>query len=86
MLFSHPVGDLGASGQGPIAGGVLEEIIQRGLLRCGVVLEPGFSESMDEEFCRALSASLFGVNSAVEYFQLSDDGESFNTLAKQRKG
>jgi hypothetical protein len=39
---------------------------------------------MGVEFCRALSAALFGVTSAVEYSQLSDDGESFNTLAKEK--
>ena len=65
--------DAGGGGGG---GNTLDEVLDRGVLRCGVNDQvPGFGfltpegefEGFDIDFCRALAAALFGDAEAVEY-------------------
>eukprot|EP00984_Skeletonema_dohrnii_P012357 scaffold4999_cov94-Skeletonema_dohrnii-CCMP3373.AAC.1 len=73
LLLSHPFGNVDTVGPGPIKGGVIESILERGFLRCGIPLRHSNSSSiledaqetssdarvgLDMEFCRALSASI----------------------------
>ena len=69
LLISHPFGNVDTVGPGPIKGGVIESILERGFLRCGIPLRHSNSSSiledaqdervgLDMEFCRALSASI----------------------------
>ena len=73
LLYSYPLGSITTIGPGPIEDGVIESIIQRGFLRCGIPLRTdqssGATEDMPEtssedsaklgiEFCKAISASV----------------------------
>jgi general L-amino acid transport system substrate-binding protein len=73
LLVSHPFGKVDTVGPGPMKGGVIESILERGFLRCGIPLtnsnspsaledaqEPNSDErvGLDMEFCRALAASI----------------------------
>ncbi|KAK1733036.1 amino acid ABC transporter [Skeletonema marinoi] len=71
FLYSHPFGKVDTVGPEPINGGVIERILQRGFLRCGIPSRnyPDGLEDWQEarydksilfhmEFCRALSASV----------------------------
>ena len=60
LLYAHPFGKVDTVGPGPIKGGTLESILQRGVLRCGIPLGNETSVGLDMEFCRALSASILG--------------------------
>ena len=71
LLASPPLGsvDIPQSGRRPTEGGVLESVLGRGELRCGVRGgRPGFAvynsdisqwEGMDVEYCRTLATALF---------------------------
>eukprot|EP00985_Skeletonema_marinoi_P023169 scaffold15222_cov173-Skeletonema_marinoi.AAC.12 len=65
LLYSHPLGKVDTVGPGPINGGVIERILQRGFLRCGIHILNATQDAtsdkkerveLDMEFCRALSA------------------------------
>jgi len=73
LLYSYPFGSITTIGPGPIEDGVIESIIQRGFLRCGIPLRTnqsatedtqGTSTGTDErveldiEFCKAISSSI----------------------------
>eukprot|EP00984_Skeletonema_dohrnii_P029796 scaffold20690_cov155-Skeletonema_dohrnii-CCMP3373.AAC.1 len=81
LMYSHPLGKVDTVGPGPINGGVIERILQRGFLRCGI---PGATQDatsdkikrveLDMEFCRALSASLLQrTPDNVSFQRYSDD-------------
>ena len=84
LLLSPPLGDInmklgGYANVGPVAGGTLERVLDRGYLRCTVRGgRPGFAtynsssarwEGLDIAFCTALAASLFdGEADNVQFF------------------
>ncbi|KAK1736013.1 amino acid ABC transporter [Skeletonema marinoi] len=45
LLISHPFGNVDTVGPGPIKGGVIESILERGFLRCGIPLRLRHSNS-----------------------------------------
>jgi len=76
LLFAMPFGDMTSSGPNPV-GGTLQEISDRGFLRCGITRRALFAQldtasqvwsGLDVDFCKALSAAIFdGVTSSVVY-------------------
>ena len=58
LLYAHPFGKVDTVGPGPIKGGTLESILQRGVLRCGIPVGNETSVGLDMEFCRAIAASI----------------------------
>ena len=88
LMYSHPLGKVDMVGPGPINGGVIERILQRGFLRCGI---PGATQDatsdkikrveLDMEFCRALSASVFQrTPDNVSFQSYSDDDDIYLAL------
>eukprot|EP00984_Skeletonema_dohrnii_P029798 scaffold20690_cov155-Skeletonema_dohrnii-CCMP3373.AAC.3 len=81
ILYSHPLGKVDTVGPGPINGGVIERILQRGFLRCGIHILNATQDAtsderveLDMEFCRALSASVFQrTPDNVSFQRYSDD-------------
>lgn len=75
LIFSLPFGTLQTNGPGPIEGGTLSRIVDRGHLRCGITRSPGFGEfidgkwqGLDVDFCKAVSAAIFnGVSDDIDY-------------------
>ena len=88
LLLSPPLGDINLKQQtyghiGPVPGGTLERVLERGKLRCAVRGgRPGFASfqsntsswvGMDVCFCTALGASLFdGECNAVEFIDVQE--------------
>lgn len=89
VIYSLPFGTVDAVGNGPVEGGTLEAILKRGFLNCGIstrVIFASFDEAtkewsgFDVDFCKALSAAIFGgVNQTIRYFDL-DATERFLML------
>jgi len=88
LLYSHPLGKVDTVGPGPINGGVIDRILQRGFLRCGI---PGATQDatsdknkrveLDMEFCRALSASVLQrTPDNVSFQRYSDDDDIYIAL------
>jgi hypothetical protein len=63
--------------------GKINEILNRGTLICGVI--GNRSQSIETDYCRALSASLFFDKRKVDFFKLSDESE-VNALKKLDNG
>lgn len=92
LLASPPLGFIGQQqqSQGPIKGGILEAVSQRGVLHCGIRGDrPGFAryheelsrwEGMDVEFCRLLAAALFDGDSTSVVFEDVSGREGFELL------
>jgi hypothetical protein len=94
LLYSHPFGKVDTVGPGPIKGGVIERILQRGFLRCGISyrnyqdgiedwLEARYDQStlLHMEFCRALSASVLQrTPDNVSFQSYSDDDDVYLAL------
>jgi len=94
LLYSHPFGKVDTVGPGPIKGGVIERILQRGFLRCGISyrnyqdgiedwLEARYDQStlLHMEFCRALSASVLQrTPDNVSFQRYSDDDDVYLAL------
>eukprot|EP00984_Skeletonema_dohrnii_P029799 scaffold20690_cov155-Skeletonema_dohrnii-CCMP3373.AAC.4 len=94
LLYSHPLGKVDTVGPGPIKGGVIERILQRGFLRCGISnrnypngiedwLEARYDKStlLHMEFCRALSASVLQrTPDNVSFESYSDDDDIYLAL------
>jgi hypothetical protein len=88
LLYSHPFGKVDTIGPGPTKGGVIERIIQRGFLRCGITLEdsqeaetiPGTMRAgLDIEFCRALSAIMFqGMTENISFKSFSEANQNIS--------
>ena len=89
LLYSMPFGARETEGPGPISGGKIQEILDRGYLKCGVstgtifanVGEDGAISGFDPDFCYALAAALFGDKSKVEFISLTSK-ERFIELSK----
>jgi general L-amino acid transport system substrate-binding protein len=87
LIYSHPFGNIDNVGSGPVPGGMLEKILKRGNLICGVRPQrPGFAvldyvgewSGLDTDYCRALSSALFGsVWDTVEFLEVIHDEGSF---------
>lgn len=77
LIYAFPFGSLLTEGPGPVAGGTLETIIERGYLRCGITRRAVFASfdteaqewrGLDVDFCKAVSAAIFnGVTSTIVY-------------------
>ncbi|CAB9507828.1 extracellular solute-binding protein [Seminavis robusta] len=93
LLISLPLGELPNSPIDRPLGPILEGILTRGYLQCGVQLDrPGFAvtndsvaggaSGMDVDFCQALAASLFqGDATALELVSVHSQRDGFHKLA-----
>jgi len=91
LIYSASFGDIQNTGPGPIRGGTLERIIERGTLQCGVrPNRKGFAEKIintwngfDVDYCRVLASSIFQSDrNAVECLPYADSiGSLFQALA-----
>mmetsp|Transcript_3657 Transcript_3657/g.5301 ORF Transcript_3657/g.5301 Transcript_3657/m.5301 type:complete len:272 (+) Transcript_3657:2-817(+) len=81
LMYSHPLGKVDTVGPGPINGGVIERILQRGFLRCGIPGDKIKRVELDVEFCRALSASVLQrTPDNVSFQRYSDDDDVYLAL------
>mmetsp|Transcript_3656 Transcript_3656/g.5298 ORF Transcript_3656/g.5298 Transcript_3656/m.5298 type:complete len:279 (+) Transcript_3656:2-838(+) len=88
LMYSHPLGKVDTVGPGPINGGVIERILQRGFLRCGIHILNATQDAtsdkrveLDMEFCRALSASVLQrTPDNVSFQRYSDDDDVYLAL------
>ncbi|KAI2496977.1 general L-amino acid-binding periplasmic protein AapJ [Fragilaria crotonensis] len=77
LMYSFPFGSVLTVGKGPVPGGTLEAIRQRGHLKCGIAITGSFGDfdkstrswsGFDVDYCRALAAAIFnGVDTHVVY-------------------
>lgn len=78
LIYSIPFGNTDTI-VSPVPGGTLEAIEKRGYLRCGISERAIFAhhdfiawEGFDIDFCKAVSAAVFGgVTSTIEYVDIS---------------
>jgi ABC-type amino acid transport substrate-binding protein len=80
LIYSMPFGDLEQDGPAPLPGSTLQTITYRGYLRCGITRRAIFAvfdtatetySGFDVDFCRALSAAIFGgVTNTIEFRDL----------------
>eukprot|EP00521_Asterionellopsis_glacialis_P008149 CAMPEP_0195288174 /NCGR_PEP_ID=MMETSP0707-20130614/4939_1 /TAXON_ID=33640 /ORGANISM="Asterionellopsis glacialis, Strain CCMP134" /LENGTH=928 /DNA_ID=CAMNT_0040348001 /DNA_START=163 /DNA_END=2949 /DNA_ORIENTATION=+ len=82
LMYSHPFGSIEKVGPGPMVGGVIKEMVARKILRCGISRRVGFGEydgsewsGLDVDYCRALSASIFGDSEKVEFVEIDPTAE-----------
>jgi len=95
LLYSYPLGKVDAVGPGPIKHGVIERILQRGFLRCGIRLHHHYpadlgggqgtsfdkTDLLNMELCRALTASLFQrIPDNTSFQRYSEDDDIFLAL------
>ena len=95
LLYAYPLGSVRTIGPGPIEDGVIESIIQRGFLRCGIPLRTdqssGATEDMPEtssedsaklgiEFCKAISASV--LQRAPDDISFESYSPDYNNIAQ----
>ena len=90
LLYSLPWGDLDADREDRPLGSIMQSILERGTVRCGIRLErPGFANKtgdvvlgLEVDLCMAVASGLFGGDtSAVEFVELENAGEGFVKLA-----
>jgi hypothetical protein len=85
-----PEGGLTRSSNAEVISPILEEVLNRGFLRCGVApidaggfryTGPGGKlEGFDIDFCRALATAIFGKDTKVEYIVPEDWPDRFTLL------
>jgi len=85
LVFASAFGPLAnAKGPGPVDGSMLDMIVKRGVLRCGITSSSGTDvwKGMDESYCIAIAASLFGGNatSRITFVNRSIPGEGYELL------
>lgn len=96
LLLAHPFGRTMQqfSAPTPIDGGILEKVLNRGILHCGIRGDrPGFAVYMsdqaewtgiDVEYCSTLAASLFnGKSENVVFLDVTDSGGGWSELEKR---
>mmetsp|Transcript_24201 Transcript_24201/g.37320 ORF Transcript_24201/g.37320 Transcript_24201/m.37320 type:complete len:346 (+) Transcript_24201:260-1297(+) len=88
LVASSPFGPLANSkGPGPVNGSMLDTIVKRGVLRCGITSSSGTDvwKGMDESYCTAIAASLFSGNttSRIAFVNRSSVGEGYELLHNQ---
>jgi general L-amino acid transport system substrate-binding protein len=81
LIYSMPFGNMEEMGPDAVDGDTLSNIIERGYVRCGISRRAIFAlfdsekqewSGFDVDFCRALSAAIFGgVRTKVEFTDLS---------------
>lgn len=83
-LFALPFGDIEVNGA---VSKTLGSIRNRGILRCGVNIAPGFAKldqglwtGMDVDYCRAVSAAIFSGSISVVFTNIPS-AERFKALA-----
>jgi hypothetical protein len=90
LIYSFPFGIIDISGELK-AGGVIESILARGRLRCGVTKKVGFAgvgedgetwTGLDVDYCRAVAAALFSGGGDIDYVEIQNGVERFPMLAK----
>ena len=94
LMHYFPFGNLQTRGDDPVPGSMLETILTRGHLICGVIPRPGFAERHDEsdvwtgfdvEFCKTLNAAIhIGSVDNVEYVDVSNATRRFSFLQTGR--
>jgi len=88
LIYALPFGDISKNGTNLIPdGGTLQTILNRGRLICGIQPDrKGFAEynnetqqwtGMDADYCRALSASIFGLPTCQNTTTTTNNGSSF---------
>lgn len=79
LIYSHPFGGIETIGSPPFPGGTLEAVLARGMLNCGLT---GSAQHFDigREYCKALSAAIFGPRGDVKLVDLTDSN-LFSVLA-----
>ena len=93
LIYSFPFGDVANSGE-VIDGGIIDSILTRQKLRCGVTGRPGFAQydpksdlwsGIDIEFCVGVSAALFtslqGRNQ-IEFVEIANSTDRLGYLAR----
>lgn len=78
LIYSYPFGAVETVGPPPFTDGMLSAILARGRLTCGVA-ETSELFGLGLDYCKALSASIFGSDSSVEVVNLTDT--KFQVLA-----
>jgi len=95
LMYSLPFGRTEKNGPGPVEDGLISEIMGRKKkeLRCAISRRVGFGEysqngaewtGLDADYCRALSASLFGDAEKVKFVEVEDQ-EVIETKFKNRE-
>lgn len=84
LIYSYPYGELQLTGNTISPTGTIQQILDRGFLRCGTRRQAGFGDfdvatqswtGFDVDYCKAISAALFnGITSTVQYIELSGSG------------
>jgi hypothetical protein len=91
LMYSLPWGDVEAQRGDRPFGSIMQSILDRGILRCGIRTgRLGFAETdgdsfsgMEIDLCRALAYGLFqGKEEAVEFVELVDATDGFGKLAE----
>jgi ABC-type amino acid transport substrate-binding protein len=89
LIYSFPYGDVESAGPPPRIGGVIDSILERGRVRCGVTQKAGLAEfdgqnwtGLDIEFCKGFSAALFVGDDNFEVIEIVDATERFFFLAE----
>ncbi|KAL7550129.1 hypothetical protein ACHAWF_013366, partial [Thalassiosira exigua] len=74
LFYSHPAGVIDIFRHSFKPNGIINQIRERGTLTCGVIGNP--NQSMESDYCRALSASLFESDSRnVDFVELSNNDD-----------
>mmetsp|Transcript_2880 Transcript_2880/g.6193 ORF Transcript_2880/g.6193 Transcript_2880/m.6193 type:complete len:768 (-) Transcript_2880:229-2532(-) len=95
LLYSRPFGQVNTIGPRPVKGGVIESIVERGFLRCGIALPDdqtfaqdlqaevitGRRVGLDIEFCRALSASVLNGKTDKISFETFPESSGYNNIS-----
>jgi len=81
MIYYMPFGEnINSIGPDPEVGSTIHQIMERGMLKCGLI-EPSDSLPLDANYCYALTASLFGVNTTqIEIVNVTSPEEGFIAL------
>jgi general L-amino acid transport system substrate-binding protein len=81
LRYALPFGSVQEEGPGASPGKMLEQLNRQGYLRCGIPSENNVEGSLDWQYCRALSASVFsGMVENIEYKPFDDPSVGTNML------
>lgn len=83
LIYSFPYGNSLSEGNFITPGGTIDTIVQRGRLRCGINVQPGFARinpatqewsGFDVDYCRAIAAALFNGVLNVDFIPIEATG------------
>ena len=80
LHYSHPVGGVGKFRKNLQQDSKISRIFNRGEILCGILSNASQEESMEGDFCRALSASLFSSDTTRIKFVSLDEAEMQGAL------